>query len=69
MTTQDEKKMEIETLESFPAGGNPSLYDKFHMGTYVSSNVLIMHKTFEHERADYIIICNVETGQRIKVRF
>jgi hypothetical protein len=59
---------ELETLEKFPAGDNPFWHDAFHMGTFIGNNVLVMHKNFEHEHADYIILCNIETGERLRIK-
>jgi hypothetical protein len=59
-------------VESFPAGENPFHHDAYHMGhmgTPIASNALIMHENFHDQRAKYIIICNLETGERLSVAF
>lgn len=61
--------IQIEQMSSFPANANPFSYDAFHMGTKLGSNVVVMHPNFADGHMDYMIIVNVETGKRIKVRF
>ncbi len=56
-------------LESFPVNENPFWHDSFHMGTYVAKNLLVMHRSHDSENAEYIILCHVPSGQRIKVSF
>lgn len=69
MTTKSVKigDFELMKLESFPAGENPFLHDIFNMGTSIAKNVMIMHRTHDTEKADYFIIVNTETGERLKV--
>lgn len=61
--------IQIEQMSLFPANANPFSHDVFHMGTKVGANIVIMHPNFSDGRMDYMIIVNVETGERIKVKF
>lgn len=54
-------------MEPIPAGANPFNHDYYHMGTYVASNVAIMHATHDDQRATYVIVINRETGERVRV--
>jgi hypothetical protein len=56
---------EMEAIEK----GNPFLSDNFNMGTYVATNVAVMFRNFDNQKADYIIIVNTVTGERIKIKF
>lgn len=60
-------KDNVKQLVSIPAGKNPLIYDLYHMGTYVASNVLVMHYTHPTEKAKYVIVVNTETGQRLRI--
>ena len=61
--------IQIEQMSSFPVNTNPFLHDAFHLGTKVGANVMVMHPNFVDGHMDYMIIINVETGERIKVKF
>ena len=57
--------MKTEQMPPFPAGCNPFHHDLFHMGTYIGTSLCIMYAS--HSIGDYIIVVNIETGERIKV--
>lgn len=59
--------MTTEQLSPFPAGCNPFHHDLFHMGTYIGTSLCIMYAS--HNIGDYIIIVNIETGERTKLIF
>lgn len=49
------------------AKGNPFLEDLYHMGIGIGTNCVIMYEKHPHLYQDYIIVCNTETGERVKV--
>lgn len=55
--------------EPFPPHSNPFQHDYFHMGTPIGNNIMIMHRAHNHQKADYMIIVNIETGERIILYF
>lgn len=61
--------IEVEVKESFPPNSNPFLHDAYHMGTKLGSNVMILYKEFTDEKQKYIYLVNIETGERIKIKF
>ena len=61
--------MKIIELAGFPPNSNPFHHDAFNMGTRIASNVIVMHSTHSHEKAEYLIIVNTETGERTKITF
>lgn len=60
--------IEVTQEESFPPG-NPFLYDGYRMGTRLGANVIAMYEKFDNDVQPYIIICNTDTGERIRLRF
>lgn len=62
-------QMDISVLDPIPPNSNPFKYDMYNMGTRVSSNVMIMHETFNEQKAKYIIVVNTETGERLRIDF
>lgn len=61
--------IKVENMDSI-APGNPFYSDLFHVGTKIGTNVMIMHRSLsEKEREKYIIVVNIETGERILIRF
>lgn len=59
--------MNTEQLSPIPAKSNPFHYDLFHMGTYIEKSICIMYSS--HSINDYIIVINIETGERTKLIF
>lgn len=55
--------------EPFPPHSNPFRYDYFHMGTPIGNNIMIMHRVHDNQKAEYIIVVNIETGERIGLIF
>ena len=47
----------------------PLLEDPVSMGTTIASNVMVLHMTHVHERADQIVVVNTVTGEAITVSF
>ncbi len=63
------KSISTEVLEAIPAGDNPFWHDGFNMGTQMGKDVMIMHVNHSTEECNYLIIVNMKTGERMKVRF
>lgn len=61
--------LDIARMEAIPAGANPFNYDLFNMGTRIGKNIMIMHGNHKTERCDYIIIVDMETGERYRMSF
>ena len=61
--------MAIEEMSAFPEGKNPFEHDRFHMGTNLGDNVLIMHPNHPDKEAEYLIVVNKRTGKRIRIYF
>lgn len=59
--------MKAEKMSPIPAGSNPFHHDLFHMGTYIGDNLCIMYSS--HSINDYIIVINMQTGERTKLVF
>jgi len=49
------------------APGNPFLSDLSNMGTQIGKNVTVMHWNHVTERQKWIIVVNMETGERLKI--
>jgi hypothetical protein len=49
--------------------GNPFLSDFYNMGSCLGTNVMAMYSNHPNEVAKYIIIVNMETGERVKIKF
>lgn len=60
---------ELKKLEGFPPDSNPFLHDGFNMGTPIARNCMIMHRTHTTMDADYLVIVNTDTGERLSVVF
>ena len=54
-------------MKSIPAQGNPFQYDLFHMGYTLGTNLIVMFPNHPNQECPYIIINNLETGERIKI--
>lgn len=61
--------MQIEEMESLPPDSWPFSHDHYHMGTTLGSNVLVLHENHADKPAQYLIICHLPTGKRIRVLF
>lgn len=61
--------IEIENMEPFPAGENPFRHDLYHMGTRLGTNCIVMHSNHPTEKAKYLIVVNIETGERARIGF
>ena len=48
---------------------NTQLCFTFNLAANVGVNIMVMHPNFPGGRMDYMIVVNIETGERIKVRF
>ena len=59
-------KMIVQEMEDI-LPGNPFCSDLFHMGIVVGSNVVIMYAKHNTEKQEYILICNTETGKRLRI--
>ena len=58
----------ISYLDPFPHG-NPFLSDHYHMGTRLGTNIVVMYPNHSDKECPYVIVCNNETGERIKLEF
>lgn len=58
--------MKVTTLESINPG-NPFHSDAVHMGTYIGKNCAVMMLNHAHQECKYIIVVDMETGERIRV--
>lgn len=54
-------------LSSIPAQANPFNHDSFRMGTSIGQNVIVMFEAYEKDDANYLIIINTNTGERLCV--
>ena len=61
--------IKVEKLDRFPANENPFWHDAYRMGERVGHNVMLMIENFPEDRCKYVILVNMETGERIKVSF
>jgi hypothetical protein len=70
--------MKIETLKPFEMNEdelnsdgtlNPFHQDVSNMGTRLGSNVIIMHSNFDSSPAEYLVVVDTKTGERIKITF
>lgn len=61
--------IKVERMDNIEPG-NPFHSDLFHVGTKIGTNCMIMHRSLsEKEREKYIIVVNMETGERVLIRF
>jgi len=56
-----------KTEREFDPDVNIFAQDAFHMGTVLAENILILHANHPHQRADYLLIVNRETGEQYKL--
>jgi len=61
--------METTQLSSFPPGANPFTEDVYHMGVKLGTNIMIMMPNHVSEVCPYLIVVNIDTGERMKVEF
>ena len=59
--------MDVTKLEPFPPNTNPFLYDAYNMGHRVGTNFMVMYDKHPTQRAEYMIIVNIETGERLQI--
>lgn len=43
--------------------------DLYHMATQLGENVLILHHSHKTEKANYILVVDLYTGQEVKISF
>lgn len=60
--------IDIVQLEPFPQG-NPFLHDNYHMGVTIGTNVVVMMANHQDKECPYLIVCNLESGERIRLEF
>lgn len=60
--------MLVEKIDPLPAG-NPFNFDLFHMGVRLGDNVMAMMRNHQDDHCPYLIICDVQTGERLRIRF
>lgn len=60
---------DLEEMPPFPPNSNPMVHDRYHMGTNLGSNVMILHENHTNAPAQYLIIVHRPTGQRVRVMF
>ena len=61
--------IEYEKIESQAPGQNPFDHDPVRMGTRIGTNVMVMHMNHPDEHAQYLIIVDITSGERLKVKF
>ena len=59
-------KVEPMAKMDFTISNNPFHHDLYHMGTYLSDSVMLMHTSGPMK---YVIFVNLKTGERFKVMF
>ena len=59
--------IKITKAEPFPANTNPP--SERRMRDRIGNNITLMYDTERDQRARSIIICNMETGERISIDF
>jgi hypothetical protein len=59
----------VRPLERIPRGADPLEHDGYHMATSVASNVMIMHRNFRNDSADYLILCHIPSGEQYFIQF
>lgn len=59
--------MKIKEMNPIPAGENPFQHDFYNMGTRVGNNVVVMYDQHTDRHADYIIVVDMTTGERIRI--
>ena len=48
-------------------GSNPLQSDHFHIGTMIGKDLMVLHKCGPDEHTEYVILCHIPTGMKIKV--
>ena len=48
---------------------NPFHQDISNMGTRLGSNVMIMHSNFDSKPAEWLVVVDTKTGERIRITF
>jgi hypothetical protein len=59
----------IEVLSPQPPKENPFWHEHYLMGTQIGSNVMVMMPCHNTEDCAYIVVVNIETGERTKLSF
>lgn len=60
--------IKVEKMDKIDPG-NPFNTDQYRMGTDLGNNVTAMFQNFAKDRADYVIVINTVTGERVKIHF
>jgi hypothetical protein len=61
--------VKVTELESWEPNCRPMHEDAYHMGVDIHTNCMVLTEKFAKDRGDYIIVVDIETGQRIKIDF
>ncbi len=61
--------MEPLDTENYAVPLNPFHQDIYSMGTTLGTNVTVMYGNHTHTHQPYIIVVNLDTGERIKIAF
>ena len=61
--------IKVERLESWEANCNPMHKTVSEMGTILGTNIEVLHMNFASGYAEYIIVVNTITGERVKLTF
>lgn len=69
LTTTDMVTATLESLKTMEENKNPYTYDSFHSGKPIAKGWEVMFEASSPEPLDHVILCNCNTGQRIKVNF
>ena len=59
----------VRPLERIPRGENPLYHDAYHLATSLGKNVMIMHRNFPSDPAEYLILCHIPSGERYILQF
>ena len=60
-------KMTVIEMTPFPPHANPYREDAYHMGVSIGKNVKVMMSNHDDEICRYLIIVNIETGERLRI--
>jgi hypothetical protein len=60
-------KVELEELEAFPPNENPYHHDLSNMGELRGKDLMLMYQNHSNEECHFLILVDMETGQRVKV--
>lgn len=61
--------MTATEIEPVPDEMNVLEFDGFHMGSTLGSNIFLMFPNHSSHRSEYVIVCNTETGRRVRIDF